>query len=176
MKRAVIGFLLGGVLGFGGGAGAMLIAFPFIFPPPEVNETVSDAAADAPLGESAFREDVAGQDPGHWGKGAVKFYRARDGGILMELQPDFEVGPGPNFWIYLNSKTGVDDEAAFQNDAERIKVAKLKSFSGSQVYALDADQFAGAKSVTIWCDSFNQYIASADIPAGALSFLSEARQ
>ena len=154
----------------------MLIAFPFVFPPPEVNETVSAMTADAPLGESVFREGVSGQDPAHWGKGAVKFYRAEDGGVLMEMQANFEVGPGPNFWIYLNSKTGVDDEAAFQDDNERVKVAKLKSFSGSQVYALDAESFERAKSVTIWCDSFNQYIASADIPAEALSFLSEAPQ
>ena len=169
MKRAIIGFLLGGVLGFAGGGGAMLVAFPFLFPPPEVNESVSamTADADAPLGQAAFREGVAGQDPAHWGKGGVKFYRAADGGILMELQADFQVGPGPNFWIYLNAQAGVDDEAAFQDDAERVKVAKLKSFSGSQVYTLDANQFAAAKSVTIWCESFNQYIASADIPAAA---------
>ena len=167
MKRAIIGFVLGGVLGFAGGGGAMLIAFPFLFPPPEVNESVSAMTADSPLGESAFREGVSGQDPAHWGKGGVKFYRAQDGGILMELQPNFEVGPGPNFWIYLNARDGVDDEAAFQGDDERVKVAKLKSFSGSQVYMLDANQFAGAKAVTIWCESFNQYIASADIPASA---------
>ena len=170
MKRAIIGFLLGGILGFGGGAGAMLIAFPFVFPPPEVNETVSGmSAADQALGESIFREDAPGQDPAHWGKGAVKFYRAQNGGVLMELQSNFEVGPGPNFWIYLNSASGVDDENEFQADSSRVKVAKLKSFSGSQVYALDAQQFAQAKAVTIWCESFNQYIASADIPEEALA-------
>ena len=172
MKRFVVGFLVGGLLGVGGGAGVMLIAFPFLFPPPEVNETVSAMSAEsanAVVGESVFREGVAGQDPAHWGKGGVKFYRAEDGGVLMELQADFEVGPGPNFWIYLNSENGVDDEAAFQADAGRVKVAKLKSFSGSQVYALDAERFAKAKSVTIWCESFNQYIASADVPVGAVS-------
>ena len=172
MKRFVVGFLVGGLLGVGGGAGVMLIAFPFLFPPPEVNETVSAMSAEsanAVVGESVFREGVAGQDPAHWGKGGVKFYRAEDGGVLMELQADFEVGPGPNFWIYLNSENGVDDEAAFQADAGRVKVAKLKSFSGSQVYALDAERFAKAKAVTIWCESFNQYIASADVPVGAVS-------
>ena len=176
MKRLIIGFVIGGVLGFAGGAGVMLIAFPFIFPPPEVNETVSAMTADAAIGESLFREDAPGQDPAHWGKGKVKFYRAQDGGVVMELQSDFEVGPGPNFWIYLNSAAGIGDEAAFQADARRVKVSKLKSFSGSQVYALDANQFANAKAVTIWCESFNQYIASADIPAEALSPAAEDNQ
>ena len=179
MKRFIVGFLVGGALGVGGGAGVMLIAFPFVFPPPEVNETVSAMSAEsanAVVGESVFREGVAGQDPAHWGKGGVKFYRAEDGGVLMELQADFEVGPGPNFWIYLNSENGVDDEAAFQADAGRVKVAKLKSFSGSQVYALDAERFAKAKAVTIWCESFNQYIASADVPVGAVSTPSEDEQ
>ena len=170
MKRAIIGFIVGGVLGFGGGAGAMLIAFPFFFPPPQVNETVSGmSAADEVLGESVFREDAAGQDPAHWGRGGVKFYRARDGGVLMELQADFEVGPGPNFWIYLNARGGVNDEDDFRADEGRVKAAKLKSFSGSQVYALDAERFSRAKAVTVWCESFGQYIASADIPAAALA-------
>ena len=145
----------------------MLVAFPFLFPPPEVNERVSAMTADSPLGAADFREGVSGQDPAHWGRGGLRFYRAADGGVLLELQEDFVVGPGPNFWIYLNARSGVDDEDDFNADDARVKVAKLKSFSGSQVYALDAEQFARARAVTIWCESFGQYIASADIPAAA---------
>ena len=164
MKKLLL-FLGGGVLGAFAGAGGMLIAFPFIFPPPQVNETA--AAGLPPVGETRFREDSAGQDAGHWGRGGVKFYRAEDGSVLAELQADFEVGPGPNFWIYLNQSAGVEDEEDFLADAERIRTHKIKSFSGSQVYKLDAQEFANARALTIWCESFGQYIASADLPQAA---------
>ena len=155
-------FVLGGILGVVAGAGGMLVVFPFIFPPPQVDETA--AAGLALVGETRFREDSSGQDAGHWGRGGVKFYRDADGAIVAELQTDFEVGPGPNFWLYLNSESGIEDEKDFYADESRIKTHKLKSFGGSQVYKLKADEFAEARAFTIWCESFGQYIASADIP------------
>ena len=164
MKRALIGFLVGGTVGVVAGAGGMLLAFPFLFPPPEVNETVAEIAGRevAAFVETHFREGVAGQDAAHWGRGGVRVYQGADGNALIELQPDFEVGPGPNFWVYLNTRGGVDDESDFESDDGRRRIARLKSFTGSQVYAADADVFAGAGAVTIWCESFGQYIASAD--------------
>ena len=165
MKKALIGFLTGGMLGVVAGAGGMLLAFPFLFPPAEVNETVAAIAGRevAALVETRFREGVAGQDAAHWGRGGVRTYRGVDGNVLIELQPDFEVGPGPNFWVYLNTRAGVDDEAGFQADEGRRRIAKLKSFRGSQVYSAEAGIFADAGAVTIWCESFGQYIASADL-------------
>ncbi|MYE22454.1 MAG: DM13 domain-containing protein [Gammaproteobacteria bacterium] len=165
MARTVVGFLLGGVLGVVVGAGGMLLAFPFLFPPPEVNETVAAMAGRdvAPLVESRFREGVAGQDAAHWGRGGVRAYRAEDGNVLIELQRDFEVGPGPNFWLYLNDVGGVDDEGDFEADDRRKRIAKLKSFTGSQVYVVNAGDFESARAVTVWCESFDQYIASADL-------------
>ena len=167
MRFAAIGLLVGGVLGLAGGALGMLLAFPFLFPPAEVHETVAAMAGRdvAPLVESRFREGVAGQDAAHWGRGGVRAYRSDDGNVLIELQPDFEVGPGPNFWIYLNARAGIDDESDFEADAGRQRLAKLKSFTGSQVYAASGLDFDRARAITIWCESFGQYIASADIEA-----------
>ncbi|MYE82291.1 MAG: DM13 domain-containing protein [Gammaproteobacteria bacterium] len=169
MNRTTIGFLagiaIGGVIGIAAGAGGMLVAFPFLFPPPAVNETVAAMAGRdvAVLQETRFREGTAGQDAAHWGRGGVRTYRSDDGDVLIELQPDFEVGPGPNFWVYLNTRRGIDDEADFEADEGRQRIARLKSFTGSQVYRADADAFAAAGAVTIWCESFGQYIASADL-------------
>ncbi len=165
MKKTVIGFLAGGILGALAGAGAMLLAYPFLFPPAEVNETVSAIAGSnvQAIVETQFREGVTGQDAAHWGRGGLRAYHTADGNVLIELQPDFEVGPGPNFWMYLNSSGGVDDEASFEADEGRQRIAKLKSFTGSQVYAVDAELFADSGAVTIWCESFGQYIASADL-------------
>ena len=164
MKKTLLFFVLGGILGVVAGAGGMLVAFPFLFPPPPVNETVAERAGDVLLlGEAVFRQDSRGQDAGHWGRGGIKFYR-QDGAILVELQGDFETGPGPNFWLYLNTRGGIEDEEDFLSDQERQRLYKLKSFTGSQVYVLEEAAFVAAGALTIWCDSFNQYIASADLP------------
>ena len=165
MHKTVIAFLVGGVLGVAAGAAGMLVAFPFLFPPPAVNETVAAMAGRdvAVLGETRFREGTAGQDAAHWGRGGARVYRGDDGDVLIELQPDFEVGPGPNFWVYLNTRGGIDDEDDFEADAGRQRIARLKSFTGSQVYRVGAEAFAAAGAVTIWCESFGQYIASADL-------------
>ena len=163
MIKSLAWFVGGGILGVVAGAGGMLVVFPFIFPPPQVNETVAERNVEL-IGETAFREDSIGQDAGHWGRGGIKLYRASDGKVLVEFQSDFEVGPGPNFWLYLNAESGVETETDFLSDESRVKVEKIKSFGGSQVYSLDGEMFASARSLTIWCESFNQYIASADIP------------
>lgn len=160
--KSFLFFVLGGVLGVVAGAGGMLVAFPFLFPPPAANESVQGGAAF--FAETRFREDSEGQDAGHWGRGGIKFYREADGSVLAELQDDFEVGPGPNFWLYLNGEDDIENEADFFEDEERVKTHKIKSFSGSQVYKFSAEEFDEARAFTIWCESFNQYIASANIP------------
>ena len=160
----ILGGILGGILGTVAGAGGMLIAFPYLFPPPTLNESVSAMDAEATIaGESRFREGTPGQDAVHWARGGLHWYRTADGKILFELQGDFEAGAGPNYWIYLNTKADIDDESDFLDDQNRIKLAKLRSFSGSQVYEADAELFARAKALTIWCETFSEYIASANI-------------
>lgn len=164
LKQKIIFFIVGGFLGFVAGAGAMLIAFPFIFAPPVLNESVSDTTSDTQLiSEIKLRDDDPGQDSGHWGRGSIKIYEKQGGDIYLELQSDFAVGPGPNFWIYLNTQHDIVDEAAFKADDSRIRIEKLKSFEGSQVYKIKASQYQKAKSITIWCETFNQFIASANI-------------
>ena len=160
LKYSVV-FVCGLVLG----AGVMLIAYPFVFKPPVVNESVADFAGfdvKQPVFKAQIREDASGQDPIHWGRGSIAIHRALDGNYLVEFQDDFEVGPGPNFWLYLNSVASIDDEAQFNADDERLKIAKLKSFTGSQVYHIDRETLEESKALTIWCESFGQYIASAD--------------
>lgn len=170
MGRILIAFVAGVALGLSVGAFVMLVAFPYLFPSPQVNETVSGISGVdtlAPFASTRLREDAPGQDRVHWGRGGIKFYQVQDGDVLMEFQPDFEVGPGPDFWIYLNGRASIDDENDFKADSDRVKIAKLKSFTGSQVYAVKARWFAKARAVTVWCETFGQYIASADFPDGS---------
>ena len=159
--RLIAVFLVGGIAGFVAGLGVMLAAFPFLFPPPMVNETVSNATYQKVV-ETRFRQNVIGHDIGHWGRGDVAVYRKPDGNYAIEFAANFEVGPGPNFWIYINAEENIDDELDFQNDVKRIRLTKLKSFRGSQVYEVSQADIEDGAAITIWCESFNEYIASAN--------------
>ena len=163
MKKNLAFFFVGGVFGLVAGAAAMLIAFPFLFPPPPLSESIAPDKIDSLLVSTAFRKDVDGQDAAHWGEGDIKIYQGANGDILLELQGNFEVGPGPNFWLYLNTIADVNNEEDFEEDAGRVRVTKLKSFSGSQVYSLPEMEYQNAKALTIWCETFGQYIASANL-------------
>lgn len=161
--RPAIAFLIGAVLGVIAGAGGMLIAFPFIFPLPVVAEKAPSATVASVVGTFKFDETAPGRDAVHWANGTGAVYRA-DGAVVLRFDDSFEAGPGPNYWIYLNTAP-VGDEAAFKADAGRVKIAPLKSFTGGQNFTVPANlDIAKFHTVTIWCDSFSVYIGSAVLP------------
>jgi hypothetical protein len=161
--RTLVAFLLGGLLGVVAGAGGMLIAFPFLFPPPVVAEAAPAGASK--IGTFRFDETAPGRDSVHWANGTGALHRT-ESGVVLRLDDGFEAGPGPNYWIYLTTKP-VGDEADFNADAGRVRIAQLKSFRGGQNYGLpDGLDISKFHTVTIWCESFGAYIASAALPKG----------
>lgn len=169
-------------LGIAIGASAMLVAYPFIFPPAVGNdapplalsttptvEAVARGQAVAPAAAAAarvfrFDENARGRDPIHWANGTGAFVNTAEGWVLR-LNGDFRAGPGPNFWIYLNT-TAVGEERDFRADGGRVKLAALRSFEGAQNYrlppGLDPSHF---HTLTIWCETFGVYIASGVLAA-----------
>jgi Electron transfer DM13 len=161
LKSKFIIFILGGLLGCVAGAGGMLIAFPFLFPPPVANDAapVALTAAAATSIEFKLDENTPGRDPVHWANGSGQIIRTAQGAVLR-LNGDFVAGPGPNFWIYLNTRA-VGEEKDFNADAGRVKIAPLKSFKGAQNFVLpEGIDPAKFHTVTIWCESFGAYIGS----------------
>ena len=162
-KWLALAFLAGVLLGATAGAGGMLIAFPFLFPPPIVAEAAPAGAATGQVGAFQFDEQAPGRDLVHWANGSGGVYRV-DGATVIRLGDDFKAGPGPNYWIYLNTGP-VRDAASFNADKGRVRVAQLKSFTGGQNYVLPPDIELGRfHTVTIWCESFSVYIGSAVLP------------
>lgn len=159
-------FWFGSVGGLLAGAAAMLIAFPFIFPPPVLDEApppaeiLADPAAGRARMPFEFDRDAPGRDFIHWANGTGALIRTKHGWVLR-LDAEFEAGPGPNYWIYFNARP-VGDENDFNADAARVKVSPLRAFKGGQnypvPYAIDPEAF---HTVTIWCESFGVYIGSA---------------
>ena len=143
------------------GGGIMLFWFSHLFPLPMVNETVAEGMTE--LLQSSFRQNVEGHDPLHWARGDIKVYQDDSGQYLIEFQSNFEVGPGPNLWLYINTDKNIDEERDFKADKQRRRITKVKSYQGSQVYKLSPEQIKDAKALTIWCESFGQYIGSANL-------------
>ena len=160
-------FLIGIVLGLVSGAGCMLIAFPYLFPPAVIN----DSAPDMPLfdGRKAiefrFDESAPGRDRLHWANGTGRIIPAQSG-YTLRLNADFAAAPGPDYHIYLVDRP-VRDKAEFLSVANPVEVARLRAFTSGQNYSLPPElsgkpvDLTNAHSVVIWCKFFKAYIGSA---------------
>ncbi len=157
MRTRLLGTVLG-VLVVGGGAWLVFPHLPGSVP--EAADLRQEGAILAATG--TFREDAKGQDAAHWGKGTLHLYRKPDGSLVLQIQDDFQSGRIPDPWIYLNSKANIDDEKDFNRDRGRKKFARLKSFTGTQDYPV-RESLKEIRAVTIWCETFGAYIASANI-------------
>ena len=153
----IITFLVGV---FAGGA-TVLFYYPFWFPPAEVNEQIMDVASKQKISTGTFIHPDP-SDSVHWGKGGVELFQSPEG-VEVFLTAEFEVGPGPDFHIYLVDRRDITEEAHFE-EATALELSKLKSFTGSQVYPVaDVDLDAQAASVVVWCKRFSQLITSANL-------------
>lgn len=155
MKSFIIGFLVGGILGVVGGFAGGIFVFPFLFPPPPVNETVNSSTSIEIVASGTFIH-ANPSDPVHYGKGRVSVYRN-----LVHLESDFEVGPGPKFHVYLVPDANITPQTRVQ-DTMFVDLGRLKAFTGSQNYPIpDGVDLERYKSVVIWCEQFNVLVSPA---------------
>jgi Electron transfer DM13 len=155
--RGIAIFLLGGILGTGFGVVLGFFFFPFVFPPPPAAEQLTEADR-SPLVATGTFIHANPSDPFHYGKGKVSVYQR-----TVFLEPDFEVGPGPAFHVYLVPKAGIRDTAAVK-DTMYIDLGGLHAFKGSQRYAIPAGvALKNYPSVVIWCERFSVLISPADL-------------
>jgi hypothetical protein len=155
--RGLAIFLIGGILGTGFGVALGFFLFPYVFPPPPAAEQLSEADRTELVASGKFIH-VNPSDPVHYGKGKVSVYQR-----AVFLEPDFEVGPGPKFHVYLVPKASIRDAAAVK-DAMFVDLGRLRAFKGSQRYPIpagvDLNKYA---SVVIWCETFGVLISPADL-------------
>jgi hypothetical protein len=159
--RALAIFLLGGVLGTGFGVALGFFVYPFVFPPPPAAEQLTDADKAKPVATGTFIH-ANPSDPIHWGRGKVSVYER-----AVFLEPDFEVGPGPAFHVYLVPKATIRSEADMK-DVMYVDLGRLRAFKGSQRYPIPAGvDLKNYPSVVIWCERFSVLISPADLSAAA---------
>lgn len=121
-----------------------------------------DSPSDAQIVEQAanasykvmIREDLAGHDFAHWGKG--EFSISASSLTLMG-----EVAPGPDYKLYLVPEF-VEDEAGFEAVKEQsVRIGDVKTFDN---VILDIPQTVDIEAYTtilIWCEIFGEFITAA---------------
>jgi hypothetical protein len=151
------GFLFGGLLGTLLGIAVGIFVFPYIFPPPEATETLNKAEAGALVAKGNFVQPNP-NDPVHTGKGDVSVYSR-----TVFLGENFEVGPGPDFHVYLVPKADISSSSDVA-DTMYVDLGRLRAFKGSQNYAIPAGvDLKKFPSVVIWCQQFSVLISPADL-------------
>jgi hypothetical protein len=155
--RALAIFFFGGILGTGFGVALGFFLFPFIFPPPAATEQLTEADRSAQVATGTFIH-ANPSDPIHWGRGKVTLYER-----TVFLEPDFEVGPGPKYHVYLvpNAKVRKEDQVS---KSMFVDLGRLRAFKGSQRYPVPAGvDLKNYPSVVIWCEQFSVLISPADL-------------
>ena len=155
--RGVAIFVLGGALGAGFGVHLDFSSFPRCFPRPPQRKQLADVERSKLVASGSFIH-VNPSDPVHYGKGRVSVYEH-----TVFLEPDFEVGPGPAFHVYLVPKASIRSSSDLK-DVMFVDLGGLRAFKGSQRYAippgLDLNNY---QSVIIWCERFGVLISPADL-------------
>jgi Electron transfer DM13 len=155
--RGIAIFVLGGVLGTGFGVAVGFFIFPYVFPPPPAAEQLSDSDRTRLVASGMFTH-ANPSDPVHYGKGRVSLYER-----AVFLEPDFEVGPGPAFHVYLVPKASIRSSSDMK-DVMFVDLGGLRAFKGSQRYPIPAGvDLNKYQSVIIWCQHFGVLISPADL-------------
>jgi hypothetical protein len=163
MRAYVLTFLIAAALGLAGGVALGIFVYPYIF----LADIVATEKVDKP---AAVERKVLARgtfvhtnpsDPIHYGKGKVTVYEG-----LLHLEPDFEVGPGPKFHVYLVPEKEVLPSTNVARTMY-VDLGRLKAFKGSQNYEIPAGvDIAKYGSVVIWCEQFAVLISPAKLAPG----------
>lgn len=158
--RALIIFVVGGLLGAAAGFAAGIWFFPYIFPLEPVNHTLTQEETQAPVAARGTFIHANPRDPIHWGKGSVSVYKN-----LVYLEQDFEVGPGPDYRVLLVPKSGIKTNADVREVLSKsVDLGQIQAFKGGQRYPIPPNvNLADYQIVVIWCRQFGALISPADL-------------
>ncbi len=163
--RTLIKIIIALIVGIIIGIAATVFIYPFIFPPPQVNESIENIQSKKLVATGKFINPNP-LDPIHWGKGSVEIYLHRNSQLReVYFGKDFQVGPGPAFYVYLSQGKNIKSNSEFRNHQDtNVELGALKSFKGSQIYKIPFKiNLQKFKSVVVWCKTFSQLITSANL-------------
>ena len=162
MRGYFLTFFVALILGIAGGFALGVFVYPYIFLADIVaTDKVQPAAPGQPerkvLARGTFVHPNP-SDPIHYGKGRVTIYEG-----LLHLEPDFEVGPGPKYHVYLVPEKEVTPSTNVARTMF-VDLGRVKAFKGSQNYEVPGGvDIAKYGSVVIWCEQFGVLISPAKL-------------
>jgi hypothetical protein len=158
MKKTIIIFLIGGILGSGAGFVLGIFFYPFIFLNDIVaSDTIENRELKTIVADGTFIQ-ANPNDPVHYGKGAVTIFKD-----VLHLGKAFEVGPGPKYKVLLVETASVKKSADVKK-SNFVDLGLLRAFKGSQNYKIPANvDLKKYKSVVIWCETFSALISPATL-------------
>jgi hypothetical protein len=157
MRKLLLAFLVGALLGTGAGVALGFFFFPFVFPPPVAMDALSENEREKVVAIGEFLH-ANPADPIHYGRGRVTVTPR-----TVFLEDNFEVGPGPAFHVYLIPKKDVRRSADVIGSMF-VDLGPLRAFKGSQRYSIPSGiDLARFNSVVIWCREFSVLISPADL-------------
>lgn len=158
MKKAIIGFLVGAVIGGLAGFAIGIFVYPYIFLADIVaTERVENIASKRAVAQGEFIH-ANPSDPIHYGQGRVTVYDD-----VVHLEEDFTVGPGPAFHVYLVPEKTVTPDTKVAKTMF-VDLGRLRAFKGSQVYPIPAGvDLKNYGSIVIWCKQFGVLISPATL-------------
>ena len=80
--------------------------------------------------------------------------------FFLQSSEDFRSSPGPDYHVYISSKSAIKDN---EFSVQQIEVGRLKKPNGAAFYPLKIQNPDEIRSVLIWCKQFKEYIGSADL-------------
>ena len=150
-------FIVGSMLGLSAGFMLGIFFYPFIFLDQTAMEKVVGRATKTVVAKARFIH-ANPNDPVHFGKGRATMFTD-----VVHLEPDFEVGPGPRFHVYLSPKPSIKRTSDF-DEGSSLDLGRLTAFKGSQSYPIPTGtDLARYKSIVIWCKAFGVLVSPATL-------------
>ncbi len=151
--RTLLLLVTHGIVGFAGFAGG-IYTLPILTAPPAPDMAEVKTLSAQATYTAEFHKDLQDSDFLHWGEGQVAI-----GPESITLMG--ELAPGPDYKLYLSPQF-VETEADFNRlKASMVQVGDVKTFQNFAVPLPDDIDPATFNTVIVWCESFGQFITSA---------------
>ncbi|ELE7130613.1 DM13 domain-containing protein [Vibrio harveyi] len=152
----LVSHILFAVAGFAAG----IYALPILIQPDSPDVSVVSNSLEGVLYRGIFERNRIDSDFLHWGEGDL--WVTED---TIAFQG--ELAPGPDYKLYL-SPTFVETEADFNRlKSQMVKVGEVKTFDRFMVTLPQDLPLDNYTSVIVWCETFGEFITSAQLKSVA---------
>mgnify|MGYP001827596962 FL=1 len=155
MKKRTVALLFAthcaaGIAGFGLG----IYALPILIAPPAPSEADIKATSSQARYSARFQRNLKDSDALHWGEGTVSV-----GSDFVTFMG--KLAPGPDYKLYLSPEF-VETEVDFNRlKPTMVRIGDVKTFDNFLVDIPPGIDPSNYTSVIVWCESFSQFITSA---------------